>query len=192
MSWIPEFKLGLWNAWILMLYYPLHPLIFFIADKAVGTGDIFKKMGNPPYERWEKFAINAAMVISFLMLFYSLFLPLKIGTSWFYIGLLIYLPGFTAIMAAIVNIVTTPLGQPFVKGVYHFSRHPMLFSMFITFIGISLATISWVFLVLSIAVFVLEIFEAIAEERGCLELYGNQYQNYMDNTPRWIGIPKSK
>jgi len=30
------------------------------------------------------------------------------------------------------------------------------------------------------------------EEEQCLEKYGDTYREYMDRTPRWIGIPKSK
>ena len=193
MSWIPEFKLGLWNAWILMLYYPLHPIIMILVDKMVGTKDMSKKMGGDvPYERGEKRAFIVAIIISFVMLIYSLFLPLKTGTTWLYIGLLIYLVGLATFIYTIVNITTTPPGQPFIDGIYHYSRHPMLFSSFITFLGISLSTISWVFLLLPIVFFVLQVFQAIAEERGCLELYGERYQEYMDRTPRWIGISKSK
>jgi len=191
MSWMPEFKIGLWNAWILVLYFPLHPVIMILLDKVAGTGDIFKKMGDPPYERWEKRACILANIISFVMLIYSLFLPLKTGTTWFIIGLLIYLVGLAMFIYAIVNIVTTPLGQPFIDGIYHYSRHPMLFSIFITFLGISLATISWVFLLLSIVFSVLEGFLVNAEERGCLEMFGDRYQKYLDSTPRWIGMPKS-
>jgi len=31
---------------------------------------------------------------------------------------------------------------------------------------------------------------AIPEERFCLEKYGDAYREYMNRTPRWIGIPK--
>ena len=31
----------------------------------------------------------------------------------------------------------------------------------------------------------------IDEGRVCLEAYGNAYREYVDKTPRWIGIPKS-
>jgi protein-S-isoprenylcysteine O-methyltransferase Ste14 len=31
-----------------------------------------------------------------------------------------------------------------------------------------------------------------AEERWCLEKYGDAYQEYMNKTPKWIGIPKSR
>jgi protein-S-isoprenylcysteine O-methyltransferase Ste14 len=30
-----------------------------------------------------------------------------------------------------------------------------------------------------------------AEERHCLKYYGNAYREYMNRTPRWLGIPKS-
>jgi protein-S-isoprenylcysteine O-methyltransferase Ste14 len=29
------------------------------------------------------------------------------------------------------------------------------------------------------------------EERGCLEKYGEAYRQYMNRTPRWIGLPRS-
>jgi protein-S-isoprenylcysteine O-methyltransferase Ste14 len=67
----------------------------------------------------------------------------------------------------------------------------MMFSIAITFIGVSIATASWVFLLLTAVIIVLQISQANAEERGCLEMYGEEYQAYMNRTPRWIGLPKS-
>jgi len=192
MSWVPAFEIGVWNAWMLMLYFPLHPLIMILVDKAVGTGEMMKKMGDVPYEKKEKRAFMTAMVILVFLILYSIFLPLKLGTVWFYAGLAIYLVGLAMLVTAIVNIATTPLGQPFAKGTYRYSRHPMMFSSYITWVGVSVASASWVFLLLSIVVMGLMVFEAIAEERGCLELYGDEYREYLNVTPRWIGIPKSK
>jgi protein-S-isoprenylcysteine O-methyltransferase Ste14 len=67
----------------------------------------------------------------------------------------------------------------------------MLFSGFVIWVGVSVASASWLFLLLSIAAMGLEVFEAVAEERGCLELYGDEYRQYLNVTPRWIGMPKS-
>jgi len=128
MSWIPAFQISLWNAWILMLYFPLHPIIMIVVDKAIGAGEIFKKMGDVPYEKGEKRAFVISMVILLLLLVYSVFLPLKIGTMWFYVGLTTYLVGLVMFLTAIVNIATTPLKQPFTKGMYRYSRQPMLLS----------------------------------------------------------------
>jgi protein-S-isoprenylcysteine O-methyltransferase Ste14 len=191
MDWNPEFKLGLWNAWILMLYYPLHPLIMILIDKVLGTGEIFKKMTEVPYRSSEKWAFNIAVIISLLMFIYSFFLPLRLGTIWFFFGLLIYLPGLVMVLAAIVTLARTPLGYPFVSGIYRYSRHPMTFFSFITFLGIGLAAASWVFLIPSILVFALQAYQTPAEERGCLELYGERYREYLQRTPRWLGLPRS-
>ena len=191
MSWLPAFEIGLWNAWILMLYVPLHPLIMIVVDKAVGTGGIFKKMGDVPYEKGEKRAYVIYMLVLLVLLAYSVFLPLKLGTLWFYVGLTTYLVGLVMFLTAIVNIATTPLGHPFTQGMYRYSRHPLYFSISITFVGVSVASASWVFLLLSVVIMILQTSPAIAEERGCLETYRDEYQEYLNRTPRWIGMPKS-
>ncbi len=192
MSLTPAFEIGLCNAWILMLFLLLHPLIMIVVDKAVGTGEILKKMGDVQFEKGEKRVLVIYMVVLLLLLAYSVFLPLKLGTVWFYAGFATYLVGLVMFLTAIVNIATTPLGQPFTKGIYRYSRHPMYFSSSITFVGVSIASASWVFLLLSVVFIVLQPAEVTAEERGCLETYGDEYQEYLDRTPRWIGMPKSR
>ncbi len=192
MSWLPAFEIGLWNAWILMLYFPLHGLIMRVVDKAVGTGEMFKKMGDVPFEKGEKRVFVISMVVMLLLFAYSVFLPLKLGTVWFYAGLTTYLVGLVMFLTAIVNIATAPLGLPFTKGMYRYSRHPMMFSMLITFVGASIASGSWILLLLSLIYIFLQTATAIAEERGCLETYGDEYQEYLNRTPRWIGMPKSR
>jgi protein-S-isoprenylcysteine O-methyltransferase Ste14 len=191
MSWLPAFEIGLWNAWILMLYVPLHPFIMIVVDKAVGTGGIFKKMGDVPYEKGEKRAYVIYMVVLLVLLAYSVFLPLKLGTLWFYAGLTTYLVGLVIFLTAIVNIATTPVGQPFTNGMYRYSRHPLYFSFFISFVGVGLSSASWVFLLLSVVIIILQSIQVISEERGCLEIYGDEYQEYLNRTPRWVGMPKS-
>ena len=192
MSWLPAFEIGLWNAWILMLYYPLHPLIMIVVDKAIGTGEMVEKMGDVPYEKGEKRVFVISMVTILLLFAYSVFVPLKLGTVWFYAGLTIYLVGLAMFLTAIMNIATTTLGQPFTKGMYRYSRHPLMFSGSITFVGVSVASASWIFLLTSVVMIVLQTSQATAEERGCLETYGDGYREYLNRTPRWIGRPKSR
>jgi protein-S-isoprenylcysteine O-methyltransferase Ste14 len=191
MSWFPDLDPGLLNAWILVFHPFLYPIVMIAMYKA-GIGEMWKKMGEVQYENDEKRVFMISMVVMLLILVYSVFLPLKLGTVWFYAGLAIYLVGLVLYLTAIVNIVTTPLGQPFTKGIYRYSRHPMMFSSFITFVGASIASASWILLLLSVVFMVLQTTEAIAEERGCLETYGDKYQKYLNRTPRWIGIPKSR
>ena len=121
MSLLPEFELGFWNAWLLLLYFPLHPLIFLVVDKLVGTGDIMKKMGDVPFENQEKIVAVVSMILTLLLLIASIFLPLKFGTAWFWVGMPLYLVGLVMFLSAIVTIAETPAGQAFNDGMYRYS-----------------------------------------------------------------------
>jgi protein-S-isoprenylcysteine O-methyltransferase Ste14 len=191
MSLVPKFEIGLWNAWILTLYFLLHPLIMMLIDKLVGTGDIFKKMGASAYNKTERIMDIFHTVLFFGLFIYSIFLPLQLETAWFYVGLTLCVLGVVTWTIAIVNIADIPLGEPWAKGLYRYSKHPMLLAGYLILIGAGIASASWVFLLFSIVYIILSAVLAIAEERSCLEKFGNAYREYINRTPRWIGIPES-
>jgi len=146
----------------------------------------------PQYTEFEKKLYYLSIVTLLATLIYSVFLPLKLGTGWFYTGLFIYVLGMIFGFIAMINFALAPLDKPATKGVYSISRNPMYFSMFLMFIGISVTCASWLFLLLTIMWIILSDRGVIAEERLCLETYGDSYKQYMNRTPRWIGIPKSE
>ena len=192
MSLIPAFEIGVWNAWILTLYPLLHPLVMVLIDKAVGTGDISKKMENFAHSKVDKINFIFTDFILFFGLFiYSIFLPLQLGTAWFYTGLALCVLGVIVWTTAIVNVAKVPLGEPFTGGIYRYSRHPMTLSSFLIYAGAGIASASWIFLLLTIVLIILTLTLTRAEERHCLEKYGNAYQEFMTRTPKWIGLPKS-
>ncbi len=141
----------------------------------------------------EKRLFAFSRVVMFLPIIYSIFLPLKLGTTWFYVGLPIALAGLIMLLTVWVNFATTPFDdEPITTGLYRYSRHPMYLTSFLMYIGISIACASWLFLLLSIAsVLFANVRFAGFEERLCLEKYGANYRGYMDRTPRWLGLPKS-
>ena len=123
---------------------------------------------------------------------YSIFLPFQLGTIWFYVGFPISMVGLIAYTEVIVRFTTTPIDrEPLAKGLYRYSRHPTYITQLVMFIGVGIASASWVFLLFSIAYTILSFAIAIPEERFCLEKYGDVYRQYMNRTPRWIGIPRS-
>jgi protein-S-isoprenylcysteine O-methyltransferase Ste14 len=192
MPWLPAFKPGLWNAWILMFIIPLQPFILRMMDKAVGTGEAFKKMGDGMSSGKGEERTNALyMAVLILLGAYSVFLPLKVGTLWLCAGLTIYMVGLGMLLTAIVNAVTTPAGRLFTRGMYRYSRHPMYLSMCMIFAGVGVASAAWVFLLLSVVLIILLRSQAAVEERGCLARFGSEYEAYMHQTPKWLGIPKS-
>jgi protein-S-isoprenylcysteine O-methyltransferase Ste14 len=188
MSLTPDFEIGLWNAWILMLPHVLTYPVFFVLAKQKAAPTPSEGGLSRPMMAFCAFS----KLIEFPALAYSFFLPLKVGTMWFYVGLPITLLGFAAYIVVLVNWSHTPAGEPVTTGLYHYSRHPMYVTGFIFLFGVSLASASWVLLLVT----AIEIVGAIVfidfEERGCLGLHGEIYRDYMNRTPRWLGIPKSE
>jgi protein-S-isoprenylcysteine O-methyltransferase Ste14 len=198
MSIIPEFELGLWNAWILVLlmFFIVIGLSFLIIrlffNGAKSQESSRRHSTTPQYTRFEKNLSHLSTVILLATLAYSVFLPLKLGTGWFYAGLVVYVLGLIFGFVAMINFAAAPLDKPATEGVYRVSRHPMYFSMFVMFMGIGIACVSWVFVLLAVIWLSLSDRGVVAEERLCLETYGETYRAYLERTPRWIGIPKSE
>ena len=189
MSLIPEFKIGLWNAWIFMLIGLLTlPFFFRIAKRRVipSQDEEFNALS-----RSNKTLFCSSKLIFFVAAFYSIFLPLKLGTIWFYVGVPITLIGLIGTIVVIVNWANTLPNEPIIKGFYRYSRHPMYVTSFLIFLGVSIATVSWLFVLFLIIFTVGAVTFADFEEQGCLEQYGDAYREYMNRTPRWIGTPKS-
>jgi len=195
MSLIPDFKLGLWNAWIFMSYIIFCNLLpYTLSLGSIIDEKVLKKAtaANILLNETEKKISNIYSFLFFALIAYGIFLPLKLGTVWFYAGFLIYLLGVIIETIAMIDFFTTAVDKPVTKGVYCFSRNPMYFGMFLIFVGTSIACVSWVFLLLTAVFIILSHIVVVSEERFCLQKYGNAYREYMNKIPRWIGIPKSE
>ena len=184
MSLVPAFDIGVWNAWILTTL-----LFIFIMLSALLPKDIGKRI-TPARET--KKINNVMMIVFFTMIIYSIFLPLKLGTAWFYMGLAVYILGFIISSAALFSIAATKPGEPFTTGMYRYSRHPIALGTLLPMIGAGIASASWLFLLLSVIMMVIYHFLAVTEERATAKKFGDTYKEYIARTPRWIGLPKSK
>jgi len=189
MSLVPAFEIGIWNVWIFMVC-SLIPVIFLfmpLVSRGQKEGTVF----TASFSKMQKNAFSSTQLIFFILVIYSIFVPLKLGTAWFYVGLPVFLIGFIPYAMLAVNFVTTPLDKPVTTGIYRYSRHPMYLIMFLILLGAGIASASWIFLLLSVVDIILPTLFVKAEERYCLDKYGDAYSEYMKRTPRWIGIPKS-
>jgi len=123
MSLIPEFELGLWNAWIFeVLGLPIMILAYLIDKKALKR---FRVM--PPDGKTLRILALITQSIGIIPLVYSFFLPLKLGTVWFYVGLPIYFLSHVMNLG-IINFVTSSPFEPVTKGVYR--RYSLCFMDF--------------------------------------------------------------
>ncbi len=188
MSLIPALKIGLWNAWLFMSAFLLQMLVMLFADKR-----IWKKSHvpiNARQNKLERYAGILGNLIWLLALGYSIFLPLQLGTIWFYVGLSVFIIGLLLMTIATLNFITTPADLLITKGLYQFSRHPMYLATFFICLGSGIAAASWLFIFFSIIIALCFHQEALIEERYCLDKYGSAYQEYMTSVPRWFGVSR--
>jgi len=189
MSLVPAFEIGVWNAWIFMAWLLIQNF------SAMLRKDLYQRAGNPPdMKPSPRYRIISSISTPLWLLAtaYSVFLPFKLGTIWFPIGLAVFLSGLIIGVVASTNFARTPVDEPVTGGAYRYSRHPIYLSIFLIYLSVSIASASWVFLLLTVLLAV-EVGLSVADEESyCLEKYGNTYREYMNRTPRWIGIPKSK
>jgi len=184
MSLIPVFDIGVWNAWIFSIFTFIYVgLVAMVVRKDIGD-----KMDHAKEEQKR---LNIVSILWFIILVYSIFLPLKLGTAWLYTGIALYVVGTVLLTLFFRDIAATPPGQPFTRGAYRYSRNPMYIGMFVQFIGTAIAGASWLLLLLTLMIIVATWAVVLVEERTCLKKYGDTYREYMDRTHRWIGLPKS-
>lgn len=188
MSLVPAFKIGILNAWILMSVFLLQMLAIMLINKRV-----WERSHIPVEARRDKFERYIGIIGNLFWLFalcYSVFLPLQFGTTWFYIGLSVFIIGLTLMAIATYNFITTHTDQLITAGAYKFSRHPMYVATFFICLSAGFAAISWLFIFFSIIMAFCFYKEALIEERYCLNKYGDAYQGYINETSRLIGVPR--
>jgi len=188
-SLIPAFELGLWNAWIFVLSFLSLFIGWHILDHLRGKKGS-SRPDKPPFNEKEEKLYGISQLAIWASNIYSVFLPLKLNTGWFYAGLSIFLLGMVFTFLAGISLDATPMDRPATKGLYRISRNPIYLGCFLIYIGIGIACASWLFLLLTAIWMVLYDVLIAPEERWCLERYGGAYREYMNRTPKWIGIPR--
>lgn len=186
MSSGPYFEIGFWNAWLFFLPYLVltYGLSFLAVDRKAAL------FMSPDYTETERMSLSTSMILQIVLILYAVFLPLKLGTIWFYVGLAIYLLGLIFVLLAIVGFSRTPTDEPVTSGVYRISRNPIYLSFFLICVGTAMAAASLVVAVMAIMISGLQNYFLIPpEEQMCMEKFGARYADYIAETPRWIGLP---
>ena len=193
MAFTPAFKIGIWNAWILQVVFYLSMFIpdIFLNKEARNRTKGFSSF--PPFNKIEKIlALFTHTVIMPFVFIYSIFLPIKTNTFWFYSGIPIFIVALVISVTLLFNIASTPAGKPVTKGAYRISRNPMYLSAFLMFLGVAISCASWIVLLCAVLWIVIWQMVVPTEEKFLFEKYGDSYREYIKRTPRWIGIPSPR
>jgi protein-S-isoprenylcysteine O-methyltransferase Ste14 len=183
MELYPNLEIGLFNGWVLIvLFFGAYGIMLISFPKST-IARLYDRSGQRKYP-----LLRHLLVVSFVLLLFIFMCltPLKIGDVVFVIGISLYSLGLVGFLIALVNFRNTPVDQPVTSGLYRYSRHPQQLAFSISFLGISIAIGSW----LAFAVIIFGVIGAhkkiLAEEKACLEQYGESYKNYMERIPRYF------
>jgi protein-S-isoprenylcysteine O-methyltransferase Ste14 len=183
MELFPALEPGWLNGWILIgLLYFTYSIVLIALPKDV-VARLYDRSGR---SKRQKVAIYAGSFLAFVYFGLIIFTPLKIGAAVFIPGIILYLLGLAGFVVALLNFKSAPLDQPITTGLYRLSRHPQQLMFFVTFIGICLAIGSWPALFTQIVSSAFLHSRILAEEKACLERYGDSYRSYMNRVPRYF------
>lgn len=183
MELTPTLELGLLNGWILLIIeFVIEGGLLLVFPKDV-VSRLFDRSGWSTKQR--VFTI-LGKVFSLACLILIVLTPLKMNSSLFIVGIILYVTGLVGLVVAMLNFKDTPLDQPVSKGVYMFSRHPQIVAVTIVFVGVCLAIGSWLALFTLVISRLLQHFGILAEEEACLKRYGESYRAYMEKVPRYF------
>ena len=135
------------NALILVLPVILlrYGLLSLISSEALHRAGHF-----PPVEGKEKITFWVYQLTTILMFIFLFFLEVKLNSLTNYIGLVVYIVGLILYTISFFNYAKPIENGLNMNGLYQFSRNPMYVAFFLSFLGCSLLTNSWLFLILLI------------------------------------------
>ncbi|MBS3787332.1 isoprenylcysteine carboxylmethyltransferase family protein [Candidatus Bipolaricaulota bacterium] len=171
------------NAFILVIPAVLirYGLMGFLSKEALERAKFF-----PPVEGIEKFGYYVYWASMVGLLVYLLFLNIKLGSFFSYVGLAIYLLGTLLYGKSVVDFSRISEDGVARSGLYAFSRNPMYVGFFIYFLGCSILIGSWIyFLILLVSQLSVHLL-ILAEERWCKKQFGKEYRRYMEEVRRYI------
>jgi protein-S-isoprenylcysteine O-methyltransferase Ste14 len=187
MTFLPELESGWLNGWLLLfILYGVFGILLIIFPREV-VSRLYERTGWTRQDYIRRI-ISLPVALATIGLF--IFLPLRVGTAVFWIGLVIYAAGFAIFNMALINYRNTPLDQPVTRGLYRFSRNPQIVGLLVAFMGTAVSVGSWLLVILVALMSIGAHTRILAEERACLMQYGESYQAYMNMVPRYFGLPK--
>ncbi len=141
------------------------------------------KYGMPAGVKLVRLLGQVAMVACIGMM---VFTPLMPGALVFLVGVLVYAAGYGIVMVALHHFKHTPADQAVVTGPYRFSRNPQWVGLVLVLAGAATMTGVWLYLGIILVVAIIYHLQILAEEKVCLEQYGDSFRAYMAKIPRYF------
>lgn len=182
LSFYTELSVGIVNAWILAFGAILAQIIFMMLSREGG-----KRAADVSwYNSADKRNALLSSLFQVVILVLSIFIPLKVGTTWFVVGISIFAVAMIAYAFTLYAYATAPENAAITQGMYAISRNPMYLCFQVAMFGVCIASASIWLLVAMIPFNIFTHLLILGEERYCIETYGESYLNYKEKTPRYF------
>jgi len=183
MEVIPALNIGWLNGWLLLGLLALTEGIFFLLSPKQVVARLFDRSG---WSRKQAVFTMIGKLFALGCIVLIILTPLKPGSPVFIIGTCLVALGLAGLVKALFDFKNTPLNVPVTQGLYKVSRHPQIFMSSVVLLGICIAIGSWLALFAFLGARFLEHYGILAEEEVCLKQYGEAYQAYMEQVPRYF------
>ncbi|WP_155322821.1 methyltransferase family protein [Desulfosarcina ovata] len=196
MTLMPDFHFGLDTAWWFSALYVVANMGLMVRFPKKSWMRFF---GGTIIEADGDQGVHRSKIIDIISRFFwlslvilVLFIPVRFHSALFYIGMTIFLISLGLYVLALIHFARTPIGEPAIGGFYRFSRNPIYFLNNIIWVGVGLATGSWLVLIYKCLGSLVQHWQILLEERFCTTKYGKSYERYMSHVPRYFGFPQQE
>ena len=187
MDYIVDWKRCDWmifqTGWYFTVIYLLGFLIIYLVFPKESYERFFENPNSQNNNQISETIINICWFFPFI---YSIFLPVKYENTLFNLFFIIFLISMILYEITLFNYASTPVGEPIQKGIYKYSRNPQYIFDFIIWICIGIMCSSYLIIILKIIESILQHKTIIEEEQYCLKRYGEEYEKYLEKTPRYF------
>lgn len=172
------------NGFLLLIPFLL--IRFYLLSRQKGNG-VQRAAHFAPMQGNEIIAYYIYQITNVVIFVYLCFVSIGVKEiKIFILGIALYILGLILCTFSIINFATPSENGLSKVGIYRYSRNPMYVSYFVLFIGCSLLTHS---IVLFVVVLIFQIsahWIVLAEERWCVESFGESYKEYMKTVRRYV------
>jgi protein-S-isoprenylcysteine O-methyltransferase Ste14 len=151
-------------------------------------------MGIMVFEEMQKRVIPPVLTLCLIAL-QIISMYISMPSLLFYISIAFMVLGFVVMLATIQvlrahNTSYKHFEKPsklVIQGLFSYSRNPIYVGMLLLLIGVSIMCFTPISAVLVIAFYyIIDRYYIPIEERDCTTTFGEEYQSYCKNTPRWL------
>lgn len=160
-------------------------LLALLDRRAVGRAAHFAPMYG-----WERAVYWVYQLSNITILLSILFARIQTALSPLLLGgLLLYSTGLVLLVLAVTAFASPAASGVRRTGVYRFSRNPMYVAYFLYFLGCALLARSLLLVILVLVFQISAHWVILAEERWCIQQFGEAYLQYMKSVRRYLGTP---